>query len=61
VFFSIFRFSRNEAGTTAMEYGVILGLVGGAILVAIALLYTNMSQPFTVWAEWFSNPSTDMP
>ncbi|MBM4283635.1 MAG: Flp family type IVb pilin [Deltaproteobacteria bacterium] len=55
------KFLRDDAAATAMEYGMILGLVGAAILVAINLFYTNLATIFFAWAGWFTSPSTTNP
>jgi len=44
------RFLRDEEGVTALEYGLIAGLIAVAIITAVALLGTNLSAMFNVIA-----------
>jgi pilus assembly protein Flp/PilA len=39
--------SRNQDGATAVEYGMLVGFIGGAIIVAVTLLGTKLSGFFT--------------
>lgn len=41
------RFRRNEAGVTAIEYGLIAALVGVAIIVGAGLLGTQLNTTFS--------------
>jgi Flp pilus assembly pilin Flp len=61
VILSILRFTRSEAGATAMEYGMILGLIGVAIVVSIGLFYTNLGTVFEAWSEWFGSRAGTVP
>ena len=44
-FFS--RFARNESGATAVEYGLIAGLIGVVIIVGAGALGTALNGKFT--------------
>jgi pilus assembly protein Flp/PilA len=45
---------RDESGATAIEYGLIAGLVSVAIIVALTLLGTNLNALFTSIANTLS-------
>lgn len=38
-------FRHNEDGVTAIEYGVIIALISGSLLIALPLLGANISNP----------------
>ena len=38
---------RKEKGATAVEYGLLVGLIAVAIIVTVALLGTQLNQLFT--------------
>jgi pilus assembly protein Flp/PilA len=38
---------RNEEGATAVEYGLMVALIAGAIIIAVTLVGTNLSALFT--------------
>ena len=40
------RIAREETGATAVEYGLIVGLIAVAIVVAITLVGTNLNTIF---------------
>ena len=40
------RFIREEDGVTAIEYGLIAGLIAVVIIVAITLVGTNLNKIF---------------
>ncbi len=42
----IMRFVRDEEGATAVEYGLLVGLVAAAIIGAVTALGTSVSQTF---------------
>jgi pilus assembly protein Flp/PilA len=44
---SLQKFSRNEEGVTAIEYGLIAALVAVVIIVGATLLGTNLNALFT--------------
>lgn len=41
------NFARNESGATAIEYGLIAGLVAVAIITAVTAVGTDVSSVFT--------------
>lgn len=41
------RFLKEEHGVTAIEYGLIAGLIAIAIVLALGTLSTNLSTTFT--------------
>ena len=43
---SMKRFTRDESGTTSIEYGLIALLVGVGILAAVQLLGTQVADTF---------------
>ncbi len=43
----IFRFARNEAGATAIEYGLIAAGISIAIITVVASLGTSLNTTFT--------------
>jgi pilus assembly protein Flp/PilA len=40
------KFSRNESGVTAIEYGLIAAMVGVAIIGGVQLLGTSLNELF---------------
>jgi pilus assembly protein Flp/PilA len=44
------RFAKNEAGATAIEYGLIAGLIAVAIITAVTLTGTNLTAKFNAVA-----------
>ena len=45
------RFARNQSGATAIEYGLIAGLISVVIIGAITLVGTNLSAKFSTIAN----------
>ena len=43
----IARFVRNESGATAIEYGLIAGLIAVVIISAVSLVGTDVQAAFT--------------
>ena len=41
------NFINNESGATAIEYGLIAGLLSVVIIVAVSLVGTNLNTVFT--------------
>ena len=41
------RFARDETAATAIEYGLIAGLISVVIITAVTLIGTNLSAKFT--------------
>jgi pilus assembly protein Flp/PilA len=46
----IVRFMREEDGTTAVEYGLMIALISAALVAAVLLLGTNLTTQFTTIA-----------
>ena len=46
----IVRFMREQEGTTAVEYGLMVALISAALVAAVALLGTNVAANFTTIA-----------
>ena len=44
------RFIKDESGATAIEYGLIAGLIAVVIISAIKTLGTNLSSKFNIIA-----------
>ncbi len=45
------RFVGNESGATAIEYGLIAGLISVVIIGAVTTVGTNLSAKFTTIAN----------
>ena len=43
----ISRFGRDESGVTAIEYGLIAGLIAVVIIVAVTNVGTSLNAQFT--------------
>lgn len=41
------RFNRDQSGATAIEYGLIAGLIAVVIIGAVTAIGTNLSSTFT--------------
>ena len=54
----IVRFMQEEEGTTAVEYGLMIALISGALVIAVQLLGTNLSARFTAVAGTILNAGT---
>jgi pilus assembly protein Flp/PilA len=44
---AIVNFVRNESGATAIEYGLIAGLIGVVIIAAVTSVGTKISKGFS--------------
>jgi pilus assembly protein Flp/PilA len=42
------NFTRDDSGTTALEYGIMAGLIAGSIIVAVTAIGTNLNGVFGV-------------
>ncbi len=49
------RFIRDERGATAIEYGLIAGLIALAVATGAKSLGTNLGSAFTSLATWITN------
>jgi pilus assembly protein Flp/PilA len=45
------RFLKNESGATAIEYGLIAGLIAVAIIAAVGLVGTDVTAVFQTIAD----------
>ncbi|MCF3137753.1 Flp family type IVb pilin [Paenarthrobacter sp. AR 02] len=41
------RFTNEEKGATAVEYGIMVALIAVAIIIAVGALGTNLNEAFT--------------
>ena len=46
----IVRFMKEEDGTTAVEYGLMIALISAALVAAVLLLGSNLNNSFTAMA-----------
>ena len=46
----IVRFMREEDGTTAVEYGLMIALISAALVASVLLLGTNLTTRFNTVA-----------
>jgi Flp pilus assembly pilin Flp len=49
------RLGEDESGATALEYGLILGLLATVILFSIAYFYQEIFNLFSKWGAWFGS------
>lgn len=47
------RFWREEEALTAVEYGLMLGLLALLAVAAMVTLFSNVGGVFQKWATWF--------
>jgi pilus assembly protein Flp/PilA len=52
------RFTKNESGATAIEYGLIAALIGVGIIVAASNLGTQLSNTFKTVATKISTANS---
>jgi pilus assembly protein Flp/PilA len=52
------RFIKDESGATAIEYGLIAGLISVVIITAISLVGADLSTLFTTIAGKLSGANT---
>ena len=43
----VVRFAKNESGATAIEYGLIAGLISVVLITVLTGLGTNLNNKFT--------------
>lgn len=48
---NIRRFLKDESGATAIEYGLIAGLISVVIITSVRLVGTNLSKKFEAVAN----------
>ena len=46
----VVRFMREEEGTTAVEYGLMIALISAALVTAVQLMGTNLTTRFNAVA-----------
>ncbi|THD82454.1 hypothetical protein E7811_15545 [Aliigemmobacter aestuarii] len=46
------RFAKEESGLALTEYLILLGLLTGAVIIAVTLFGTNLAASWTAWANW---------
>ena len=51
----IVQFMREEDGTTAVEYGLMIALVSAALVAAVALMGANLATSFTTIAGFVAS------
>jgi pilus assembly protein Flp/PilA len=42
------RFAKNDSGVTALEYGILAGLISATIIAAVTLIGTDLNALFGV-------------
>ncbi|MBF5011950.1 Flp family type IVb pilin [Burkholderia pseudomultivorans] len=52
------RFLKEEDGVTAIEYGLIAGLIAVAIIFSVSQIGTNLGTMFSKISGCVSSPST---
>jgi len=52
------RFAKDESAATAIEYGLIAGLISVVIIGAITLVGTNLTTKFTAVSTALTTPAT---
>jgi pilus assembly protein Flp/PilA len=52
------KFLADESGATAVEYGIIVALIAGAIIVTVQMLGTSLNQLFGVVADTVSGAAS---
>lgn len=52
------RFAKNESGATAIEYGLIAGLIAVVIITAVTTVGTNVSGVFDTLGTKLSGGTT---
>ncbi len=51
------KFLEEEAGATAMEYGLILGLLAAIVFIGVTIFYQGLDNLFGAWGGWFGGRS----
>lgn len=47
----LLKYLRHAEGSTAVEYGLIAGIIGGALILGIGAFSDNMSAMFTMISD----------
>ena len=58
IFMNVSRFARDEQGATAVEYGMMVGLIAVVVIVAVAALGTQLNTFFVRIKDCITTPST---
>lgn len=45
IFYRLHVFRRNEQGVTAIEYGILIAMISGVLLIALPSIGQNISNP----------------
>lgn len=53
------RFLKEETGVTAIEYGLIAGLIAVAIVAGVSSIGGSLGNMFTNLGKCITNPSTE--
>jgi pilus assembly protein Flp/PilA len=51
----VVRFAKNESGATAIEYGLIAGLISVVIIAALTSLGTKLNTKFMAVSDALNN------
>lgn len=49
------QFRKNNSGLALTEYLLLLGLLTGAVVVAVLTFGTNLGAAWTAWQAWLDN------
>jgi pilus assembly protein Flp/PilA len=55
VLYCFIRFFKDEDGATAIEYGLIIGLISAAIIGGASAISSNINTVFQFLADTFAN------
>ncbi len=58
IYNGIRKFARDDEGATAVEYGMMIGLIAVAIIVTVAALGTQLNTLFTSMRDCLITPAT---
>lgn len=54
-------FRKEEDGLALTEYLILLGLLAGAVIVAVGLFGTNLTASWDTWATWIEGANIQAP
>lgn len=54
-------FRKEEDGLALTEYLILLGLLAGAVIVAVGLFGTNLTGSWNTWALWINGANIAAP
>ncbi|MBC7164159.1 MAG: Flp family type IVb pilin [Roseovarius sp.] len=55
------RFRDDEDGLALTEYLILLGLLTGAVIVAVTTFGTDLSDAWQGWADWIAGTDVQAP